>query len=100
MAGDPTNAVRTEQPAHRRVASVGRPSVTRAGARSALGVLRGLAGLLEPVLLALLHPGVPGEEAGLLQRGPALRVDEHQRPGDAQLQGAGLAGDAAAGDPG
>ena len=41
--------------------------------RSALGVLRSLAGLLEAVLLALLLARVAGEEAGLLQRRRAAR---------------------------
>ena len=36
--------------------------------RSALAVLRGLAGLLQTGLLALLTRGVAGEEAGLLER--------------------------------
>ena len=66
----------------------------------ALGVLGRLAGLLQPVLLALLDPGVPGQEAGPLQRRPVLRVDQSQRPGDAQPQRARLPGDAAAGDRG
>src|SRR5919198_2721078 len=64
--------------------------------RSALRVLRSLAGLLEAVLLALLDPGVPGEEAGLLQGGTVVRVAGDQRAGDAEAEGAGLAGDAAA----
>ena len=40
----------------------------RASRDLALGVLRRLAGPLEAVLLALLHPRVAGEEAGLAQR--------------------------------
>src|ERR1019366_4391647 len=67
---------------------------------SALGVLRRLTCLLQPVLLALLHPSVPGQEAGFLQARAAVRVDEDQCPGDPQPQRAGLAGDTAAGDPG
>jgi hypothetical protein len=68
-------------------------------APGALGVLRGLAGLLETGLLALDDAGVAGQEAGLLQRrAVVLGVDRVQRTGDAEAQGAGLAGDAAAGD--
>src|SRR5262249_13410559 len=52
----------------------------------ALGVLRRLAGLLQPVLLALLDPGVAGQEAGPLEHRAVLRVDQDQRPGDAQPQ--------------
>src|SRR5688500_14578656 len=63
---------------------------------SALGVLRSLASLLEPVLLALLDPRVTGEEAGLLQRRTVLGLDLDQRAGDGEPQGAGLTGDAAA----
>src|ERR1700741_3824628 len=63
--------------------------------RSALAVLRRLAGLLEAVLLALDGPRVAGQEAGLLQRGPVLRLHQDQRPGDGQAQRAGLTGRAA-----
>src|ERR1700733_16210846 len=65
-----------------------------------LGAMRCLPGLLQAVLLPLLDPGVPGHEAGLLQRRAVLRVDQDQRPGHAEAQRAGLPGDAAAGDPG
>src|SRR4029453_7342054 len=65
-------------------------------APSALGVLGRLAGLLEPVLLALDLAGVAGEEATLLQLGPQLLVEVDQGPGDGVAQGAGLAGDPAA----
>src|SRR5207249_2934386 len=54
----------------------------------------------EPVLLALLLPGVAGEEAGPLQRDALLRVELGQRPGDAEAEGAGLARHAAAADRG
>src|SRR3954467_4197566 len=64
--------------------------------RSALGVLRSLAGLLQAVLLPLLDPRVTGEEAGLLQRRPVLRVELDQRTGDRQAQRTGLTGGAAA----
>src|SRR5690606_24215511 len=62
---------------------------------------RSLAGLLEAVLLPLLHPGVTGEEAGLLQRRAVhLDVEGRQRTGEAHAQRAGLAGHATAVDPG
>ena len=48
------------------ITSAGFP-VCGAGLKSALGVLRRLAGLLQTVLLALLDPGVAGQETGLLQ---------------------------------
>src|SRR3954452_7044687 len=61
-----------------------------------LGVLRRLAGLLQAVLLALLHPGVAGEEAGLLQRRPRLGVTVDERTRDAESHRTRLTGDAAA----
>src|SRR3954469_3296401 len=64
--------------------------------RSALGVLRSLAGLLQAVLLPLLDPRVTGEEAGLLQRRTVLGLDRDEGTGDREPQGAGLAGDTAA----
>ena len=67
---------------------------------SALGELGRAAGGLEAVLLALLHTRVAGEEPGLLQNGVVVLADQQQSPGDAVAQGAGLAGDAAAGDGG
>src|ERR687886_1257881 len=71
------------------------------GEGSALAVLRGLAGLLEAGLLALLHPRVAGEEAGLLQRGAVgVEVDPVEGAGHAEAQRAGLAGGAAAVDAG
>src|SRR3954447_3088994 len=68
---------------------------------SALAVLRRLARLLEPGLLPLDDPGVPGEQAGLLQR-RAVGLGGHrvERAGHAQTQRSGLAGDAAAVDAG
>src|SRR5262245_5932976 len=68
--------------------------------RSALGVLGSLAGLLQAGLLALGDTRVPGQEARPLQRRPAFRVDQRQRPGDAEPQGACLAADTAAVDAG
>src|SRR4051794_7136429 len=67
--------------------------------RSALRELRRLPGLLQAGLLALLHPCVAGEEAGLLQAAAVvLEVDLVERARDAEPQGTGLAGGAAAGD--
>src|SRR5882757_3388450 len=63
---------------------------------SALAVLGRLAGLLQAVLLTFGGPCVPGEEAGGLERRTVVRVQLDQRPGNAQAQRAGLAGDAAA----
>src|SRR5580704_16820364 len=77
-----------------------RPGVRWRAAALPLGVLRRLPGLLQAVLLALLDPGVPGEEPGLLQRRAVLRVHQGQRAGHAEAQRARLPGDAAAGDPG
>src|SRR4029078_5308814 len=67
---------------------------------SALRVLRSLAGLLEAVLLGLLGAGVPAEEPGLLQLGAELGVELDEAAGDAQAEGAGLAGGATAVDGG
>src|SRR5690348_11597473 len=69
------------------------------GRRLALGVLRRLPGLLQPVLLALLDPGVTGQEASPLQRGAVLRIHQRERACDPQPQRAGLPGDPAPGDP-
>src|SRR5262245_8124089 len=66
----------------------------------ALGVLRRLTCLLQACLLALLDPGVPGEEPQALQSRTACRVDEYECPGNSQPQRASLARDAATGDPG
>src|SRR5690606_18428005 len=66
---------------------------------STLAVLGRLAGLLETGLLALGHPRVAGEEAGLLQRRAVLDVRGLQRAGDAEAQRTGLAAGAAAVDP-
>src|SRR5690606_11617587 len=77
-----------------RTAQVGRSAAPR---RSALGVLRRLAGLLEACLLALDDARVATEEAGLLEgRAVVLLVDLVQRAGDAEAHGPGLAGRAAA----
>src|SRR6478736_1462271 len=64
----------------------------RNGSRSALRVLRRLAGLLETGLLALDDASVAREEAGLLEgRAVVLGVDLVERTGDAEAQRAGLA---------
>src|SRR6266566_6188635 len=79
----------------------GEPGATLpTSAKSALRVLRRLTGLLQAVLLALLDPGIAGQEACLLQRRAVLRVDLRQRPGDPQPKRTGLAGHAAARDAG
>src|SRR2546423_2388310 len=57
-----------------------------------LRVLRGLAGALQAVLLALLHAGVARQESGLLEGRAQLLVRVEQRPGDAVGDGAGLSG--------
>src|SRR5690606_5573770 len=67
-----------------------------AAPRSALAVLRCLAGLLQAVLLRLLHPRVAGEEARPLERDPQLGVELNERAGDAEPERPGLAGHAAA----
>src|SRR5699024_5423301 len=68
---------------------------------SALGVLRGLTGLLQTGLLPLGGARVAGELPGLLQRGPVgLGVDLVQCTGDRQAQGASLPGGATAVDAG
>src|SRR5215213_10231686 len=66
----------------------------------ALRVLGRLAGLLQAVLLALLHPRVAGQEPGLLQVGAGLRIELHEGAGDAHAQGTGLAGHATTVDRG
>ena len=70
------------------------------GTKSALAELGSAAGGFEAVLLPLLHTRVAGEEAGGLQSRAVLGVDLQQGPGDAVPDGAGLTGDAAAGDGG
>src|SRR5919198_122820 len=62
----------------------------------ALGVLGRLAGLLEPVLLALDHARVAGQKAALLQLGAQLHVELNQRAGDSVAQRARLPGHPAA----
>ena len=55
---------------------------------SALGELRRTAGRFEAILLALLHPRVAGEEAGLLQDGAVVVAGQQQGAGDAVAQSA------------
>src|SRR5207244_6693605 len=69
-------------------------------AASALRVLRSLAGLLQPVLLALLLPVVAREQTGSLEGNALIWVELGQGPGDAEAERAGLAGDAPAVDGG
>src|SRR5436190_7637830 len=77
--------------------AVADPASRPPGATLALRVLRRLAGALQAVLLALLHPRVAGEEAGLPQRQAVrVRVDLEEGPGDAVADRTGLAGHPAA----
>src|SRR5690606_15631716 len=48
---------------------------------STLGELRSLAGLLEAVLVAFLHAGIPRQEALLLKGRPVFRLHFQQSPG-------------------
>ena len=66
----------------------------------ALGELRRATGGFEAVFLALLHTRIAREEAGLLQDGAILGVDQQQGAGHAVAQSAGLTGHAAALDGG
>src|SRR5207247_10608362 len=59
----------------------------------ALGVLRRLPGLLQPVLAALLLPSVASQHAFSLERGAGVRIDLEERPGDAMAKRPGLAAD-------
>src|ERR1700690_3404398 len=70
-----------------------RPGARRAlRPRSALGVLRRLAGSLEAVLLAFLHARVARQEAGLAQRqAEAVGFGLEEGPGDAVADGPRLA---------
>src|SRR5262245_7493969 len=70
------------------------------GAGSALGVLGGLPGLLEPVLLRLLLALVTRQEAGPLERGAHLGVELDQGAGDAEPQRTRLARHPAADEAG
>ena len=74
--------------------------LNKLGIRLSLGELGGAAGGLETVLLALLHSGVAGKEAGGLESGTISLVDLEEGAGYAVTDGAGLAGDPAAGDGG
>src|SRR5690606_36116166 len=65
--------------------------------RSALRELGRAAGLVQADLLALHLAGVAGHEAGLAQLGLQARVVVDQGAGDAEADGAGLAGGAATG---
>ena len=69
----------------------------RFGTTLALRELRATACAAEPVLLALLHAAVAGQEGVFAEFGQVL-ARLLQRPGDPQLAGIGLAGDAAAVD--
>src|SRR5262245_36259981 len=58
--------------------------------------LEALAGARLSVLLALLHAGVAGQHAFLAQHAAQRLVEAHERPGDAEADRAGLAGQPAA----
>src|SRR5690606_1388895 len=73
-----------------------RPAIP--GSTSALRELRGAAGLVQTDLLALDFAGVAGHEASAAKVTLQLGVVFDQRAGDAQADGAGLAGDATAFD--
>src|SRR5262249_44856803 len=73
-------------------------AVARQRPCSALAELEPTAGAGLTVLLPLHDPGVAGEEAGLLQRGPELGVQQAQCAAEAVADGAGLAGEATADD--
>src|SRR3954453_9401297 len=62
----------------------------------ALAELEALARPGQAVFLALLGAGVAREEAVFLERLAKLGVERHERAGDAEPHGAGLAGHAAA----
>src|SRR4249919_1568443 len=64
--------------------------------RLTLGELGGAACLVQADLLALDFAGVAGHETGLAQLALQGFIVFHQRAGDAQADGAGLAGGAAA----
>ena len=68
--------------------------------RLSLAELRCATSGFEAVLLSLLHSGVAGQEPGGLQSGAILGVHLQQGAADAVADGAGLAGDPAAGDGG
>src|SRR6188508_2524817 len=63
----------------------------------ALAELEALTRTGHAVLLAFLDARVARQEPGLFQARSQHEVEGAQRPGDAQTDGAGLAGDAAAG---
>src|SRR3972149_1768305 len=63
-----------------------------------LGELEGAPRLGPAVLLAFHHARVAGEEAAALERTAQLGLEVSQRLGDAMTHGAGLAGQAPAGD--
>src|SRR5687767_15015755 len=64
----------------------------------ALGELEAAAGFSTAVLLAFHHAAVAGKEAALLEHGAKLGLEVSQCLADAVADGAGLAGEAAAGD--
>src|SRR6202022_3728491 len=69
-----------------------------AGQLLAFRVLRSLAGPLQSVLLALLHPRVARQQSGLLQRRAEVRGVAQQGPRDAMRDGSRLSAGAATDD--
>src|SRR5262249_36158506 len=87
------------QPPGARGAPGGFPAPPGGGARGAnelaLAELETTTGALLPILLALLDPGVPGEEPRLLALPPQLEVERAEGGRDAVAEGPRLGGDSA-----
>ena len=100
-AGITPHAVGSEGQRHGIIIGRRRPKAmdrreARPAARSALAVLRRLAGLLEAVLLAFLLARIAGEEAGRLEGATVLGVEFDKATSDPEAQRTGLAGGATA----
>ena len=100
-AGITPHAVGSEGQRHGIIIGRRRPKAmdrreARPAARSALAVLRRLAGLLEAVLLAFLLARIAGEEAGRLEGATVLGVEFDKATSDPEAQRTSLAGGATA----
>src|SRR5262249_9748530 len=95
-AGDAEGQLRSEIFVRETTNAVGAEIAAHARTRSALRVLGRLTGLLEAVLLTLLHPRIASEEACLLEGWAILRLQIDEGPRDGQAERAGLARDATA----